>query len=53
MKLIQTTAPTLGGRNQKGERIRPWSLRKGDLKHKKFQKKNEKAEKYYKNEEIN
>ena len=33
MKLIQTTAPTLEGRNQKGERIRPWSLRKGDHKH--------------------
>ena len=32
------------GRNQKEERIQPWSLRKGDLKHNNLKKKNEKAE---------
>ena len=36
-------------RRQKEERIQPWSLGKGDLKHSKFKKK-EKAEKYYANE---
>jgi len=39
MKLTQTTGPTLGGQNQKEERIQPWSLGKGDLKHNKFKKK--------------
>ena len=37
MKLTQITAPTLQGRNQKEERIQPWSLRK-DLKRNKFKK---------------
>ena len=36
---------TSEGRNQKEERIQPWSLGKGDLKHNKLKKKNEKAEK--------
>ena len=39
-KLTQTTGPTLEGRNQKEERIQPWSLGKRDLKHNKFKKKN-------------
>ena len=30
------------GKNQKEERIQPWSLGKGDLKHNKIQKNNEK-----------
>ena len=38
-KLTQTTGPTLGGRNQKEERIQPWSLGKADLKHSKCKKK--------------
>ena len=37
-KLIQTTGPSLEGRNQKGERIQHWSLGKGDLKHNKLKK---------------
>ena len=32
--------------------IQPWSLGKGDLKHNKLKKNNEKAEKYYTNEET-
>ena len=55
-KLTQTTGPTLEGRDQKEERIQPWSLGKGYLKHKKLKNninKNEKAEKYCTNEEIN
>ena len=51
-KLTQTTEPTLEGRNQKEERIQPWSLGKGDLKHSKL-KYNEKAKKYYTNEGTN
>ena len=38
MKLTQATGPTLECRNQKEERIQPWSLRKGDLKHNKLKK---------------
>ena len=38
MKLTQTTGPTLEGRNQKEERIQPWSLGKGDLKHNQLRK---------------
>ena len=53
MKLTQTTGPNLEGRNQMEERIQPWSLGKGDLKHNKLKKKNEKAEKYYTNEGTN
>ena len=41
------------GSNQKEERIQPSSLRKGDLKHNKLNKNNEKAEKYYTNEGTN
>ena len=52
-KLTQTTEPTLEGRNQKEERIQPWSLEKWDLEHSKLQKNNEKAEKYYANEGTN
>ena len=52
-KLIQTTGLTLEGRNQKEERIQLWSLGKGDLKHNKLKKKNEKAEKYCTNELTN
>ena len=53
-KLTQTTGPTLGGQNQKEERIQPCSLGKGDLKHNKFKKRNnEKAKKYYTNEGTN
>ena len=37
-KLTQTTGPNLKGRNQKEERIQPWSLGKVDLKHNKFKK---------------
>ena len=40
-------------RNQKKERIQPWSLGKEDLKHNKSFLKNEKAEKYYTNEGTN
>ena len=54
----------LEGRNQKEKRIQPssrkefnfsWSLGKGDLKYNKLKEKknNEKAEKYYTNEETN
>ena len=44
-KLTQTTGPNLKGRNQKEERIQPWSLGKVDLKHNKFKKiNNKKAE---------
>ena len=53
-KLTQTTGPTLEGRNQKEEKIQPWSLGKGDLKHNKLKNNNnEKAEKYYTNEGMN
>ena len=38
-KLTQTTGPYLEDRNQKEERIQPWNLGKGDLKHVKFKKK--------------
>ena len=39
MKLTQTIGPRAEeGRNQKEERIQPWSLGKGDLKHNKFKK---------------
>ena len=48
-KLTQTTGPNLEGRNQKEERIQPWSFGKGDLKHSKLKKNNENAEKYYTN----
>jgi len=41
------------GRKQKEERIQHLSLGKGDLKHNKFKKNNEKAEKYYRNEGTN
>ena len=44
--LTQTTGPTLGGRDQKEERIQPWSPGKGDLKHNNLKKINEKGEKY-------
>ena len=40
-----TTAPILGGQKPKGRRIQPWNLGKRDLKHNKFLKNNEKAEK--------
>ena len=40
-------------RNQKEERIQPWSLGNRDLKQNKLKKNNEKAEKYYTNEGIN
>ena len=43
MKLTQTTGPTLGGQKPK-ERIQPWSLAKGDLKHNNLKENNEKAE---------
>ena len=56
-KLMQTTGPNIEGRRQKEERIQPWSLEKGDLKHnmskKKREKRKEKAEKYYTNEWAN
>ena len=51
--LTQITGPTLEGRNQKEEKIQSWSLGKGDLKHNKLKKNNEKAEKDYINEETN
>ena len=38
-KLTQTTEPILEGRSQKEERIQPWSLEKGDLRHSKLKKK--------------
>ena len=41
MKLTQTTGQILEGRNQKEERIQPWSLEKADLKHNKFKKNGE------------
>ena len=41
-----------GGWNQKEERTQPWSLGKGDLKHNKFKKSNEKSEKYSTNERV-
>ena len=43
---------TQEGRNQKEEKIQPWSLGKVDLKHNKL-KNNEKEEKYYTNEGTN
>ena len=62
MKLTQTTGPILGGRKPKGrknsiffkERIQ-LSLKpgKGDLKHSKLKRKNEKAEKYHTNKVTN
>ena len=42
-KLTQTTGPTLEGRKQKEERIQPWTLGKGDLKHNQFKKKKRKG----------
>ena len=36
--LTQITGPTLEGRNQKEERVQPWSLEKGDLKNNKLKK---------------
>ena len=51
MKLTQTNGPTLGGKKPKGRKNS--SLRKGDLKHSKFKKNNEKAEKYCTNEGTN
>ena len=53
MYLTQTTGPTLGGQNLKEERIQPWSLGKGALKHNKLKENNEKVEKYYTNEGTN
>ena len=41
------------GRNQKEQRIQPWSLGKEDIKHNKLKIKNENAEKYYTNEATN
>ena len=41
------------GRNQKKERIQPWSLGIGDHKQNKLKKNNEKAGKYYTNKGIN
>ena len=54
-KLTQTTGPTLEGRNQKEEKVQPWSLGKGDVKHNKLKNNNnnEKAEEYYTNEGTN
>ena len=40
--ILGISEPTLEGRNQKEKRIQPWSLGKGDLKHNKIQKNNEK-----------
>ena len=51
MKFTQTTGPTLGGKKPKGRKNS--SLGKGDLKHNKFKKNNEKAEKYCTNEGTN
>ena len=51
MKFTQNTGPTLGGKKPKGRKNS--SLRKGDLKHSKFKKNNEKAEKYCTNEGTN
>ena len=55
MKITQTIRPTLGGKNQKEEKIQTSSLGKGDLKHSKLKNNNnnEKAEKYYTNEGTN
>ena len=53
-KLTQATGETVEGRNQKEERIHPWSLGKGALKHNNNNNNNnEKTEKYYTNEGIN
>ena len=51
--LTQTTGQTLGGQETKGRENSSLKLGKGDLKHSKLKKYNEKAEKYYKNEGIN
>ena len=51
MKFTQNTGPTLGGKKPKGRKNS--SLRKGDLKHSKFKKNNEKAEKHCANEGTN
>ena len=42
-KLTQTTGPTLEGRNQKEEKVQPWSLGKGDVKHNKLKNNNKKT----------
>ena len=52
MKFTQITGPTLERRDENEERIQPWSLGKGYLKHNKL-KNNKKAEEYYKNEGTN
>ena len=53
-KLTQTTGPTLGGKKQKGRKNSTLrSLGKRDLKHSKWKKNNEEAEKYCANEGTN
>ena len=53
MKFTQITGPTLENRDENEERIQPWSLGKGYLKHNKLKKNNKKAEEYYTNEGTN
>ena len=53
MKLIQTTEPNLGGQKSKGRKNSTLKPGKGDLKHNKFKKNNEKAAKYYTYEGTN
>ena len=45
MKLTQTTGQTLGGQTQKGRKNSKKRRKKGDLKHNKLKKNNEKTEK--------
>ena len=53
MKLTQTTAPTLGGQKPKGRKNSTLKSGKRNLKHNKFLKNNENAEKYYIKEGTN
>ena len=52
VKLTQTTGPTLGGQKPKRRKNSTLKFGRGDLKDNKFNN-NEKAEKYYTNEETN
>ena len=53
MTLTQTTGPILGGRKPKRTNNPTLKPGKGDFKHNKFKKNNEKVEKYYVNEGTN
>ena len=52
-KAYKTPGQNLEGQKPKGRKNSTLSLGKGDLKHNKLKKNNEKAEKYYTNEGTN